>query len=259
MRRNIIKQRLRNGETIVGTMVQEMHTPAIAQILKQVGFDFLMVDLESSSFSLETTTEIIRVGRLLDMCPLVRVASPEYHLIARVLDQGAMGVMVPRIETRNEAIKIVESAKYPPMGKRGCSSNAPHAEYSLGPLREFLEINNEDTLVIIQIELKAAVERIDELLAVRGVDVALVGPTDLSISLGVPGETGHSSVEEAIEKVIAAAQRHNVAAGIHMASVEPLKRWMTKGMRMIMLSSDLGFLTAAGASGASQLRAARQT
>src|SRR5438445_11182135 len=100
MRKNLIKQRLQKGETIIGTMIQEVRTPAIAQILKEVGFDFFMIDMEHGSYSLETAAEILRVGRLLDLCPLVRVASPDYDLIARTLDQGAMGIMLPRVETR---------------------------------------------------------------------------------------------------------------------------------------------------------------
>jgi 2-keto-3-deoxy-L-rhamnonate aldolase RhmA len=254
MRRNIIKQRLLNGESVIGTMIQEMRVPAIAQILKAVGFDFFMIDTEHGSYSLETTADILRVGRLLDMCPLVRVHSPEYHLITGPLDHGAMGIMLPRVETRAHVEKLIESMKYPPVGKRGCSSDAPHSEYVFGPLNEFLQVNNEDTLAIAQIERQVAVERIDDLLSVPGVDVALIGPEDLSVSLGVPGETSHPTVVKAIERVIESARRHSVVSGIHMGGVEPLKGWMAKGMRMIMYSSDLGFLMESSAIGLGQLR-----
>jgi len=153
--------------------------------------------------------------------------------------------------------KLVECMKYPPMGKRGCSSDAPHSEYDFGPLPEWLAANNEDTLVIAQIERKIAVEGIDDLLSVPGVDAALIGPEDLSVSLGAPGETGHPLVVGAIEKVIAAAQRHGVVPGIHMGSVERLRGWMARGMRLIMYSSDLGFIMEAGAAGLGQLREPR--
>lgn len=254
MRRNIIKKRLLDGQTIIGTMLQEMFTPAIGQILKQVGFDFFMLDMEHGPYTLKDAADILRVGRILDMCPLVRIVSPEYNLISQPLDHGAMGLMLPRIETRGEVEKLIESMKYPPVGKRGCSSDAPHAEYNFGPLPEFLEINNEDTLAIVQIERKVAIERIDDLLSVPGVDVAMIGPEDLSVSLGVPGETTHPKVEKAIEQVIAAANRHNVVSGIHMGSVTQLQDWMAKGMRMIMYSSDLGFLMEAASAGLSQIK-----
>jgi 2-keto-3-deoxy-L-rhamnonate aldolase RhmA len=258
MRRNLIKHRLQNGETVIGTMVQEMRVAAIGQILKAVGFDFFMIDMEHGSYSLETTADILRVGRLLDMCPLVRVHSGEYDLITGPLDHGAMGVMLPRVESRAQVETLIEAMKYPPVGKRGCSSDAPHSEYVFGPLPEFLEVNNQDTLAIAQIERKVAIENIDDILSVPGVDVALIGPEDLSVSLGVPGETNHPLVLNAIEKVIAAADRHQVVSGIHMGSVEPLARWMEKGMRMIMYSSDLGFIMEAGAAGLGQLREARR-
>jgi len=256
MRRNVVKRRLRDGETVIGTMVQEVTTPAIAQILNQVGFDFFMIDMEHGPFSLESAAHILRVGRLLDMCPLVRVRSAEYDLIAGPLDQGAMGIMLPRIETRAQVETLVESVKYPPQGKRGCSSDAPHSEYQSGPLAKFLETNNEDTLVIAQIERKEAIDRIDELLAVPGVDVALVGSEDLSISLGVPGETRHRLVLEAVDEVISAAARHGIASGIHVGDVEALRGWKAKGMRMLMYGSDLQFLMESSASGLSRLREA---
>src|SRR5262249_46340581 len=102
MRRNLLKKRLKSGETVYGTMVQEVRTPAIAQILSRVGFDFFMIDMEHGAYSLETAADIIRVARLCDLCPLVRVRSLEYHLIAGALDQGAMGIMLPRVERREQ-------------------------------------------------------------------------------------------------------------------------------------------------------------
>ena len=111
-----------------------------------------MVDMEHGPYNLEAVSDIIRMGRVVDMCPLVRVASPEYHLITGPLDMGAMGIMMPRIETRDEVEEFVACMKYPPLGKRGCSSDAPHSEYDFGPLSDFISINNEDTLVIAQLE-----------------------------------------------------------------------------------------------------------
>ena len=157
MRRNILKQSLKAGETAIGSMVQEMTTPTVAQVFKQAGFDFFMIDGEHSPYSLETAGEIIRVGRLLDMCPLMRVKGPEYDLIAGALDIGAMGVMLPRVEAPHHVETLLDCMKYPPMGHRGLSSDAPHSEYDFGPLDEFVEVNNLDTMAIVQIERKAAI------------------------------------------------------------------------------------------------------
>jgi 2-dehydro-3-deoxyglucarate aldolase/4-hydroxy-2-oxoheptanedioate aldolase len=218
MKRSNLRQRLEHGETVIGTMVQEVRTPAIAQILKQVGFDFLMLDMEHGAFNLETAAEIIRVARLTEIPPLVRVAGPQYELIGRILDQGAVGVMLPRVERRGEVELLVQSIKYPPLGKRGMSSDAPHSGYNFKSLAEFVELNNEDTIAIAQIERKAAIENIDDILAVPGVDVALVGPEDLSVSLGLAEGDVQALVTRAIETMMAAARRHGVVSAIHMGS-----------------------------------------
>ena len=255
MRRNLVKQRLKNGETIIGTMVQEVRNPSIAQIMKQSGFDFFMIDMEHGAYSLETAADILRVGRLLDMAPLVRVRSPDYDLIVGPLDQGAMGIMLPRVETRAHVETLVQAVKYPPMGIRGCSSDAPHAEYDFGPLTQFLDVNNEDTLVIAQIERKQAIENIDEILSVPGLDAAFIGPEDLSVSMGIPGETNHPSLITAVETMIEAAERHNIVSGIHVYDVESFERWHGKGMRLFMYGADLFFLMEASTSGLNELRA----
>ena len=255
MRRSDLKKRLKNGERVIGTMVQEVRTPAIAQILKQVGFDFFMLDMEHGNFNLETAAEIIRVARLVDIAPLVRVGGPQYELIARILDQGAVGVMVPRVETRADVEILVQSMRYPPVGRRGMSSDAPHSQYDFRPLPEFIEINNEDTIAIAQIERKVAIENIDDLLSVPGLDAALVGPEDLSVSLGVAGQGDSTQVVTAVEKMMDSAKRHGVVSAIHMGSIELLQGWLAKGMNMVMYASDLDFLMSTSKIGVDALRA----
>jgi 2-keto-3-deoxy-L-rhamnonate aldolase RhmA len=256
VRGNSVKQRLLNGETVVGTFIQEMTSPSVAQILKLVGFDFVLLDTEHSPYSLETASHILRVAWLLDMCPMLRVKSPEYDLIAPALDNYAMGIVMPRIESRDEVQTFLSCMKYPPVGIRGLSSDAPHSEYDAGPLDQFVEHHNQNTLAVVQIERKLAVERVDDLLSVPGVDVALIGPEDLSLSLGIPGETENPVLIEAIETVIASAQRHNVAAGIALGGVDQLLFWHSKGVRMLTYGSDMGFLMEAGQAGLGRLRAA---
>ena len=242
MQRSDLRQRLRNGETLIGTMVQEVRTPSIAQILKRVGFDFFMLDMEHGAYNLETAAEILRAARLAGIPPLVRVAGPQYELIGRILDQGAVGVMLPRVERAADVELLVESIKYPPLGRRGMSSDAPHSGYDFRPLAEFVRINNEDTIAIAQIERKAAIESIDAILAVPGVDVALVGPEDLSVSLGLAEPDLARRLDAAIGTTMAAAGRHGVVPAIHMADVEALRAWLARGMGLVMYSSDLGFL-----------------
>ena len=242
MLRNELKNRLKNGEIVYGTMVQEMTSPTVAQIFQRSGFDFIMIDCEHSPYDHSTVREILRVARLEKLYPLVRIRNLDYSLVAGYLDAGAMGLMLPRVESPSDTDSLVKFVKCPPIGVRGLSSDAPHSDYFFGELQEFIDTQNADTLIIAQIERKAAIENLETILSNPEIDVALVGPEDLSLSYGVPGQTNHPEVIKAIEKVINISEKKNVASGIHMGNIEALKKWRSKGMQMIMYNSDLGFL-----------------
>jgi 2-keto-3-deoxy-L-rhamnonate aldolase RhmA len=256
MRENKVKSALKRGETVFGTMVQEMRSPGIAQILALAGFDFFFIDMEHSPYNLETVADIIRVARLSDIAPFIRVPDLEYFLLSRPLDAGAMGLMTPRVDTPDQVRKVVSFMKYPPMGERGCAVQRAHSDYLSVPTKEFIEAMNRETLVIIQIESKEAIDHIEEMVSVPGVDVALIGPNDLSISLGIPGEPSNPLEVESIEKVIAACNKYGVAAGIHTGGLDDLKSWMQKGMRFITWSGDIGMIMNASRNALQTLRGA---
>jgi len=241
MRDNKVRAALKRGKLVIGTMIQELRSPAAPLLFANAGFDFVFIDMEHGTYDLETVADMIKVARLADIVPLVRVPDGLYHLIARVLDAGAMGVMVPRVETREAVEQAVAALRYPPQGKRGCSIGKGSTDYRRAPLWEFTRHANDNILAVIQIERKAALERIDELLSVPELDVALIGPTDLTLSLGAssPQDT---VVQEAIQKVVDAGKRHGVATGIHLRDVEGLKAWRARGMTMLVCSTDLHFL-----------------
>ncbi len=241
MRDNKVRAALKREEPVIGTMIQEMRSPAIAQLLADAGFDFMFIDMEHGAYNLETVTNIIQVARLAGIVPLVRVPDGLYHLIARVLDAGAMGVMVPRVETRQDVEQAVAALRYPPLGKRGCSTSRGNSDYRGAPLWEFTRHANDNMLAVMQIERKTAIDHIDELLSVPGVDVALIGPADLTLSLGVTGPQD-SIVQEAIHKVIEAGRRHGVATGIHLRDVTQLKTWQARGMTMLTCSTEVEFI-----------------
>ena len=242
MLRNKMKRDLKEGKKIYGTMLQEMVNPTAAQIFKRAGFDFFMVDCEHSPYDQGSVREILRVARLEEICPLVRIRNLDYSLAAGYLDAGAMGLMLPRVEKVTDTETLVSFMKYPPEGIRGLSGDAPHSDYRFGDLAEFIEIKNQDTVAIAQIERKVAIENLEEILSVTGIDVALVGPEDLSLSYGVPGQTSHPTVVNAIQKVIDISVKLGVAPGIHLGNIEKLTEWKEKGMQVIMYNSDLGFL-----------------
>jgi 2-keto-3-deoxy-L-rhamnonate aldolase RhmA len=242
MRENKVKRALKRGETVFGTMIQEVRSPSIAQILAVAGFDFFFIDMEHGPYSIESVADIIGAARLAGIAPFVRVPDLDYYLLSRPLDAGAQGLMVPRVDTPDQVRKMVSYMKYPPVGERGCAVVRGHSDFRSEPVKEFIEWANQESLVIVQIESKMAIDHIEEMVSIPGVDVALIGPNDLSISLGIPGETSHPSEIAAIEKMVAACNKHGVAAGIHLGNVDQLKDWMKKGMRFITYSSDLNFL-----------------
>jgi len=254
MRPNKIKHALQRGETVFGTMIAEINNPAIANILAEAGFDFMFMDMEHGPYNLHDVHDIARVARLSGIVPLVRVPDPRYHLIVRPMDQGAQGIMVPRVETREQVEFIVQSAKYPPVGKRGCSILKGHSDYHREPAEPFTRQANEENMIILQIERQVAIERIDELVSVPGVDVALIGPNDLALSLGVPGQLDHPLVAESIGKVVESCHRHGIISGLHTGNVEMLRYWMRQGMRMITWNSPLGMIMSASQVGLQTLR-----
>ena len=242
LRENRIKRTLAQGRVAVGTMVCEMRSPAIALIMAHAGFDFMFIDMEHGAYTIETVADLIKVARLAGIAPLVRVPDPHYFLLSRPLDAGAMGLMVPRVEDVTTVESIVRSVKFPPLGSRGCSTFKGHSDYTRVATREFTDFQNHEVLVILQIERREAIEEIEKITAVPGVDVCLIGPNDLTLSLGAESRDD-PVVVAAIDRVIAACDAAGVASGIHISDVQELGMWMRKGMRMITCSTDTEFLS----------------
>lgn len=256
MKKNKVKQALAKGETVVGTMITETRTPEVARLLAASGFDFIFVDMEHSAYSLENLTEIVRTGKAVGLTCLARIADPQYHLVARTLDCGAQGLLIPRVETRETVEDVVRFAKYPPWGERGFGIRSVVGDYEKVSIRDRIEEQNEDTMVIPQIERVKAIENIEELVSVKGVDVALIGPQDLSISLGIPGEHKHQKIIDAIGKVVEACKKHGVASGIHTPNMEDLLYWRDRGMTMLTYSTEAALTQSAALQAVAEIRKA---
>jgi 2-dehydro-3-deoxyglucarate aldolase/4-hydroxy-2-oxoheptanedioate aldolase len=254
MKENKVKRILREGGTVLGTMIVEFTSPETARMLAAAGFDYIFIDTEHGAFNHESVTDLIRAGRSMDLTCIVRVPDNAYHLIARTLDLGAHGIMVPRTETREQVENIIQAAKYPPWGVRGCGIRPIITDYELSSIPDQIEHLNKDTIVITQIESGLAVDSIDDLLSVEGVDVALIGPNDLSISLGVPGEHMHPTMIEAIQKVVDACAKRGIASGIHVRDMSVLQFWMERGMKFITCDTDVGLLISAAMQAVTTLR-----
>jgi len=254
MKDNLLRKALNEGRVVIGTMLQELRTPAIPLLLADVGYDFIFIDMEHGAHNMETVADLIKVTRLTGMTPLVRVPDLQYHFIARCLDAGAQGIMVPRVETREQVEAIVSFSKYPPSGERGCSINKGHNDYQAEALIPFVGKANKENFVILQIERKKAIEDLDELLSVPGVDAAVLGPNDLAVSYGVPNDLDSPLMTEAFQKVVDTGKKYGVHTGMHIGNLVKLKEWMGKGMHIITYNTDLGFLKSSASAGLSELR-----
>jgi 2-dehydro-3-deoxyglucarate aldolase/4-hydroxy-2-oxoheptanedioate aldolase len=222
--------------------------------MAHAGCDFLFVDMEHGPYSYDTVADLVRVARLVGMTPLVRVTDNVPHLITRVLDLGAQGIMVPRIETRAEVERIVESTLFPPLGKRGCSVNKGQNDFASQAPWSFTEEANSENLIILQIEREQAVENIDGLISVPGVGAALIGPNDLSLSMGLHGGDMLAMLEEPIQHVLDACRARGVPCGLHIGNMEWLLEWQRRGMQLLCYATDILFLLRGASSAMAQLR-----
>jgi 2-dehydro-3-deoxyglucarate aldolase/4-hydroxy-2-oxoheptanedioate aldolase len=239
---NKVKQALKEGKLQLGCSFSQLRSPEVATILGKAGFDWTYLDAEHGGFDLETLQDLSRAALAAGMAPIVRVADVQYALIARSLDCGALGILLPRIETPEILARAVSWAYFPPVGVRGFGLTAPHTNYEPVTMTQIIENRNSNTLVAFQIETKLALERREELLSVPGVDAVMVGPADLSISLGVPGDFENPIVIDAVERIRDSCLTHGVAPGIHMRSLAIAKFWRDRGMKFLSTGSESGFL-----------------
>jgi 4-hydroxy-2-oxoheptanedioate aldolase len=230
------KARLAAGETVIGCF-DRYPEAGIAELLALQGFDFLVLDAEHGTIEPRDAEALVRAAELRGPAPLVRVPANQPHVILRYLDTGAVGVHVPLVSSAAEAEAAVRAVKYAPRGARGLAG-VRAASYGTVPLAEYTARANEATIVVIQVETREAVERVDEIAAVDGVDVVFVGPTDLSVAYGVPGQTSHPLLEEAYDRVAAAVLESPAALGVLVSDEAGVERWRERGARYVAVTID---------------------
>ena len=237
-------QKLREGKRVVGTMVRMIQDPAVVVAAHNAGLDFIMLDLEHGPYTMATVGDIFKVGRALGLGCFVRVPELAKGYVSRCLDAGATGVMVPMLESVEQAKNLVGWAKYPPQGIRGFGGIGGHTDFvGIAPdsTPAFMAKANVDTMTIAQIETAQAIQNIDAIAAVPGIDALLIGPNDLAISTGCAGDLLGETVDKAIGKVAAAAKKHGKIFGMH--GPDPLtERWLPKGLTLVMSNTDAGVL-----------------
>jgi len=238
---NNLKDKLKNKEVTIGSWITLAH-PAIAEIMAKAGFDWLVVDMEHSVITIREAEELIRVIELCGVDPLVRLSANDPTQIKRVMDAGAYGVIVPMVNTREDAIAVVNAVKYPPVGMRGVG--LARAQGYGTNFEKYKDWVAKESIVIVQVEHIKAVENLEDILSVEGVDAFIIGPYDLSGSLGKPGEFDHSEVMDALTEIRNISSKVNITAGYHVVSPQNdlvLKR-IEEGYSFIAFGVDFLFL-----------------
>lgn len=239
-----LKARLRNGEYCRGTFALFTAGGDFAQFLGGLGFDYVIFDLEHSMFDLARTRETILAGRAAGLATIVRIPEVSYHFAARSLDAGATGLMLPRMETREQAAQLVQFCRYPPLGERGISTFAGHNDFTRIPdVPAFLRRKNEEVMLVAQIESVKGVDNSEAILSVPGLDACFIGTGDLAMSMGLAGQPNHPDVLAQAEKVIAIARRHGLIVSIPIRAPEDVAYWIARDMRMLTLATDGAFFT----------------
>lgn len=246
MRLNPVKQALQAGKTVLGTSYGQLRDPEIARILKAAGFDYAYLDGEHGCFGIESQQDICRVAGLAGLTVFVRVADMQYDLIARSLDCGADGIIFPRVESPELLAQAISWCKFPPIGVRGFGLTTMQADYEAVTIPQMMTHRNENGMVILQIETKRAFDAREELLSVPGIDVVMVGPVDLSISLGVPGQFDDPKMVETLEAIRDTCVAKGIAPGIQARNLALSTTWRDRGYRFLGTGSEWAMMLEKG-------------
>ena len=252
---NHTRRQLAEGKIALGMGLRLSRSVDIATIGKTCGYDWLFIDMEHSSMDLDTAAQIAMASLPVGITPIVRVPGKEHHHASRILDAGAQGIVVPHVDSVEEAQRAVAYCKYPPIGHRSAMGALPQFAYGSVPVAEALPAANEETLVIVMLETPDAIAKAETIAAVPGLDVILIGTNDLCAEMGIPGQFSDRRVEDAYRAVIAACRKHGKHPG--MGGVyEPklMEKYIGFGMRFILSGGDMSFLMAGARERASFLR-----
>ena len=244
------RARLRSGETLFAPLLT-LNSPAVAELMAEAGFDWLFIDAEHSTLDTSQMQALLQAASPTPC--VIRLASGDDVPIKKALDIGAAGIIAPQVNSADHARRIVQSAKYAPTGQRGLGIARAH-RYGL-KVREYMQTANDDTAVIVQAEHRDAVANIEAIVRVEGVDSVLIGPYDLSASLGLPGAVDHPDVRGAIERVRVACVAAGLPIGIFGLNADAVRPYIDQGFTMIVAGVDTVLLGNAATALVSALRA----
>ena len=256
---NQARRRLAAGELALGMGLRQARTVDIATLAKACGFDWIFIDMEHNSMDVDLASQIAMGALSAGVTPLVRVPGHEHYHASRLLDNGAQGVVAPHVDTVEEAKRIADACRYPPIGKRSMAGPQPQLGFAGTAPAEATRLVNEEMLVTVMLETPKAIANADAIAQVKGVDALLIGTADLCAEMGIHGQLGDAKVEEAYKTVIAACKKHGKYPG--MGGVyEPklMEKYIGLGMRLILSGSDFSFILAGGKQRTDFLRAVKR-
>ena len=241
MRTNSLKQKLARGRTVVGPFMM-LPSPSIAEMVGLAGFDFVIIDMEHGYAGLETMVHMARAADLHDCTPIVRVADTSRRHILESMELGTGGVLCPQIREPDEVAEVVRQAKYSPIGQRGLGFTTRSGNYAKPFEGNYFEIANSEALVCVQIETREALDCVEDIVKVEGLDLLFVGPYDLSDALGHRGETEHPEVVAAIKHTFKVAEAAKVYRGIYANTPDAAHMWAAEGVELLAMGVDVGFM-----------------
>lgn len=237
---NKVKEILRDGGIAIGTMVFGFNVPAVSQIAAQSGADFIVFDLEHTGWGFDSIQAPLTIARCLGVTPIVRVPTLSYSMIARALDIGALGLMIPMVETPEQARQIINFSKYPPIGRRGAAFGIAHDGYdTTKTASQKIKEANSETLIIAQIETKVGLENVEDIAAEEGIDVLWIGHFDLTNSMGIPGQFAHPEYLSAVARILEACHKNDKAAGFMVAGTDEARDKLAAGFRCLGYWGDI--------------------
>jgi 2-dehydro-3-deoxyglucarate aldolase/4-hydroxy-2-oxoheptanedioate aldolase len=252
---NPVKKTVKSGGVSIGTMMFEFNTTGIGRIASNAGAEFAVYDMEHTGWEVESIRMLIATTPRPKLVPIVRIPTTQYHFVSRTLDMGAMGIMAPMVESADEARLLVQSAKYPPIGRRGAAFSIAHDEYRTDPIPEIVRSSNDEVLLIVQIETVNGLKNLDDIAKVPEIDVLWIGLYDLSNSMGIPGQMQHPDVQNAIDRVIAACHKNGKVPAVLVTSVEEGRAQIARGFRLVAFGGDVWIYQSALKAGLAALRA----
>jgi 2-keto-3-deoxy-L-rhamnonate aldolase RhmA len=242
---NHTKRRLKEGKIAIGMGLRLARSVDIATIGKTCGYDWLFIDMEHNSMDVDTAAQIAMAALPVGISPIVRVPGKEHHHASRLLDAGAQGIVVPHVDSVEEAERAVAYCKYPPQGHRSAMGALPQFAYESVPVGVATKAANDETLVVVMLETPDAIAKVDEIAAVEGLDVVLIGTNDLCAEMGIPGQFGDPRVEDAYRQVVAACNRNGIHPGMGgVYDPKLMEKYIGYGMRFILSGGDVSFLMA---------------